>query len=343
MAPVYSSSNDAGRESPVRVVRRQLITARGSQEMPTPRVVLHMPDLDALQTVALGPVRPTSRRRIDAAHKVEPTSSRTAGNRDAERAADSDANETNEAAAHPLLNLIRVPLGKWLAPVGGGKFSVGSMSKWVVMMQQPKMLLGAIVAVAMQLAAVLAMIGGGNSSNDKHAGSDHAAHSHGDSANHGLPQRLAEQHADHRHGPIRTPLSMPSSGGQPFAGPALMPAPQPLAGVDAKDVPPWQAPVSTLPPPAANRAPARSETVAAPPAAPISAPNETPVLSGPTNAATSLGGASGPSIGTGNVMIGRPDVSNASASGPTNVVQASTAKAKLRGTIQRKPTTGANP
>lgn len=337
MSPVNSSSNDAGRESPVRVVRRQLITARGSQEMPTPRVVLHLPDLDALQTVALGPVRPSTRRRIDAAHGVEPTSTRTSRSREAKHLGD----EEEEAPANPLLNLLRVPVGKWLAPLAGGKLTAGSL---VALLQQPKVLLGAIVAVAMQLAAVLAMLGGGSS--DKQtppvASSNTGTPAVGESSKsgaHGEQDRRFDQHAEHRHGPIRTPLNALTSDGKPFIGPSLLPAPQALSGVDARDVPPWQAPVATLPPPAANNpATLRSETVAA------------PVLSGPTNATTAAssspgggGSSSTPSIGTGNVVIGRPDISGASSTGPANIVQASSARAKLKGTIQRIPNSGVNP
>lgn len=333
MSPVNSSSNDAGRESPVRVVRRQLITARGSQEMPTPRVVLHLPDLDALQTVALGPVRPSTRRRIDAAHGVEPTSMRTGRSKEARYLAE----EGEEAPASPLLNLLRVPVGKWLAPIASGKLTAGSL---VALLQQPKVLLGAIVAVAMQLAAVLAMLGGGSS--DKHAptvassGSTTPAGAHADrSGERGGHEHPLDQHADHRHGLIRTPLNTLTSDGKPFIGPSLLPAPQALSGVDARDVPPWQAPVATLPPPAANNpATLRSETVAA------------PALSGPTNATTALPGGgelSAPTVGTGNVVIGRPDISGASNTGPANIVQASSARAKLKGTIQRIPSGGANP
>ena len=316
--------------------------------MPTPRVVLHLPDLDALQTVALGPVRPSTRRRIDAAHGVEPTSLRTGRSKEARYLAE----EGEETPASPLLNLLRVPVGKWLAPLASGKLTAGSL---VALLQQPKVLLGAIVAVAMQLAAVLAMLGGGSS--DKHAptvassGSTTPAGAHTDrSGDRGGHEHALDQHADHRHGLIRTPLNTLTSDGKPFIGPSLLPAPQSLSGVDARDVPPWQAPVATLPPPAANNpATLRSETVAAPTAAPLPSTLTAPVLSGPTNATTAAsalpggGGGSAPSVGTGNVVIGRPDISGASSTGPANIVQASSARAKLKGTIQRIPSGGANP
>lgn len=337
MAPVHSSSNDAGRESPVRVARRQLITSRGSQEMPTPRVVLHLPDLDALQTVALGPIRPaSSRRRIDTAHDVEPTSNRANRKRDTKK-----TSEVEEAPASPLLNLLRVPINKWLPPLGSGKLSVGSVGQFVVMLQQPKVLLGAIVAVAMQLAAVLAMLSGGGTATDKSTSPTTTggaiANTPSRPASSGMltpsnsgfvgGQNVGDQHAGHSHGPIRTPVNVMINNGQPFAGPSLMPAPQALSGVDAKDVPPWQAPVATLPAPTStNVATPKSESVAA------------------------------PTIGTGNLAIGGPDVSNASVetlpslstngtstNGPTNIVQTSSARAKLKGTIQRKPNGGANP
>lgn len=327
MSPSYSS-HDAAREPAVRVVRRQLITAHGAKEMPTPRVVLHLPDLDALQTVALGPVRPsTSRRRIDAAHDVEPTAKRSARKQDTKKSAD-DAEETPSS---PILNLLRVPLNKWLAPGGRGKLTAGSL---VVLMQQPKMMLGAVVAVAMQLAAVLAMLGGGGTTTDKSSAptaDNSVAHTHSHSAKQtetltAPSPNGVDQHASHTHTqrPIQTPLNVAGTNGQPFiapsAGPSLLPAPQALTGVDAKDVPPWQAPITTLPTPASSNA---------------------------------------PSPGTGNLVIGRPDgssptlnnvpVSNAPStstsgpptSGPTNVVQTSgPTRAKLKGTIQRK--SGAN-
>ncbi|MCE9606131.1 MAG: hypothetical protein K8U03_14640 [Planctomycetia bacterium] len=336
MAPLNSYSNDVGREPPVRVVRRQLITSRGSQEMPTPRVVLHLPDLDALQTVALGPARPTSRRRIDAAHGVEPTSGRSGRSRDAKKSHDSE----EAPAASPLLNLLRVPLNKWLPPLAAGKLNAGSVGQLVVLLQQPKVLLGAVVAVAMQLAAVLAMLGGGATTTDKSTPAPTPA----PTGNMNIAQSQSvvptttphEQHADHRHGPIRTPLNAQHSNGQPFIGPSLLPAPQSLAGADAKDVPPWQAPSAQLPPPSA--APVRNETVSTPTAAPI--------FRGPTNAtsnatpnSTSANNTS--SLGSEVNAVARPEVGNASTSGTTNVVQTSGGKAKLMGTIQRKPNGGA--
>lgn len=346
-----NTSQDAGRESPVRVVRRQLITAHGAKEMPTPRVVLHLPDLDALQTVALGPVRPSgSRRRIDAAHDVEPTANRSSRKPDAKISADDGSSDD---VASPLLNLLRIPIKKWLSTEGAGKLTAGSL---VVLMQQPKVMLGAIVALGMQLAAILAMLGGGGSTADKSSSpatptaGESVAHTHGNTSHGPNPQSATDQRGDHRHAahdhrPIQTPLNAMTADGKPFAGPSLLPAPQSLSGVDPKDVPPWQAPMTNLPTPSA--APTRRETVAAP------APSATaaPIFSGPTFTGPGLTGATGgtSSLGSGNVAIGTPEsasptvtnTSNPSTGGPTNVVQASGARAKLKGTIQRKPS-GAN-
>jgi hypothetical protein len=345
MSPSHTSQ-DAGREPSVRVVRRQLITAHGAKEMPTPRVVLHLPDLDALQTVALGPVRSGgSRRRIDSAHDVEPTAKRTTRKQEAKKGEDS---EKAELPATPLLNLLRVPLKKWLTTEGAGKLTAGSL---VVLMQQPKVMLGAIVALGMQLAAILAMLGGGTA--DKSANSPTPAgdvahsHSHG---SHGPEPRIspapkpADQHAAHDRRPIQTPLNAVTADGKPFAGPSLLPAPQALSGIDPKDLPPWQAPVTNLP------APTRNATIAAP------SPSAAPALAGPNLAGPGLTGAADGSSsftapaspGTGNVAIGLPEASspsvsntsNPSTSGPTNVVQTSGARVKLKGTI-RKPS-GAN-
>lgn len=330
------SSQDAGREPSVRVVRRQLITAHGTKEMPTPRVVLHLPDLDALQTVALGPVRPSgSRRRIDTAHDVEPTAKRTTRKQELKKVDDDKA----ESPASPLLNLLRVPLKKWLSSEGAGKITAGSL---VVLMQQPKVMLGAIVALGMQLAAILAMLGGGGSSADKssHPSGDVAhSHTHESHRQESRPvpaPNSGDQQVAHDRRPIQTPLNAVTSDGKPFAGPSLLPSPQSLSGIDPKDVPPWQAPVTNLPTP--KPAPTRSEAVAVPTGAPI--------FSGPNLAGSSDGGTT--SLGTGNVAIGRPEalsppVSNASnpaTGGPTNVVQASGARVKLKGTIRKS--SGAN-
>lgn len=353
MSPAHSSQ-EAGREPSVRVVRRQLITAHGAKEMPTPRVVLHLPDLDALQTVALGPVRSSgSRRRVDSAHDVEPTAKRTTRKQETKNTADDDK---GELPASPLLNLLRVPLKKWLTTEGAGKFTAGSL---VVLMQQPKVMLGAIVALGMQLAAILAMLGGGDtadkSANPSSAPAGDVAHSHSHES-HGPQTRIApapkpaDQHAAHDRRPIQTPLNAVTSDGKPFAGPSLLPAPQALSGVDPKDVPPWQAPVTNLPTPTAT--PTRSATIAAPSPSPSAAPAFAgPNFAGPGLTSASDGSselAAPNSLGTGNVAIGRPEssgatmsnTSNPATSGPTNVVQTSGARAKLKGTI-RKPS-GAN-
>lgn len=348
--PPSHSSHDAGREPSVRVVRRQLITAHGAKEMPTPRVVLHLPDLDALQTVALGPVRPSgARRRIDAAHDIEPTSKRSSKKQDAKKASE----DNSEDASSSLLNLLRVPIKKWLSTEGAGKFTAGSL---VVLMQQPKVMLGAIVALGMQLAAILAMLGGGSSA-DKSAGptapdDGHVAHNQanfqqGTNSRNSPNPTPNRGGAAHDHRPIQTPMNAVTADGKPFMGLSLLPAPQSLAGVDPKDVPPWQAPVTNLPTPTATAA--RSEAVvAAPSSAQVPTATAAPVFSGPTFAGSAPIGAPA-SLGTGNVALSPPQEANPTVTntstpatnGPTNVVQANGGRAKLKGTIQRKPS-GAN-
>jgi hypothetical protein len=218
-----SPTDDAARGDSVRPARRPL-AVRGVQELPAARVVLHLPDLEALSSVALGPPQPTSRRRIDPPHVVEAATE------------PESASRTAAAPGGPsLVNLFRMPLDK-LTPeniVQGGK-KLGQIALWI---QQPKMMLAAVAAVALQLAAVLAMLtGSGDTAPD---GADSHNHVH---SPRGTPI------VDHRR-PIQTPLNaapsqyspMPQNfgpGRAPVAGGRPSP-PQPLPGVNTDELPAW--------------------------------------------------------------------------------------------------------
>ena len=115
-----------------------------------------------------------------------------------------------------------------------GSKKLGQIALWI---QQPKMMLAAVAAVALQLAAVLAMLtGSGDTVPD---GAD--SHNHARSP-HGAPI------VDHRR-PIQTPLNAPAGQYSPMLpnfGPGRGPVsvvqptpPQPLPGVNTDELPAW--------------------------------------------------------------------------------------------------------
>jgi len=199
--------------------------------------VLHLPDLEALTGVALGPPQPAARRRVDPPHVVEPagdaeTSARPSASRSI--TAGPAAVATNAAGRPSLVNLLKVPLDKLTAEnIVQGSKKLGQIALWL---QQPKMMLAAVAAVALQLAAVLAMLTG---TGDKPVDDSGARpHLHGP---HGAPI------VDHRR-PIQTPLNAPSQfspmlpGFGPQRGPvsvAQPSPPQPLPGVRNEELPAW--------------------------------------------------------------------------------------------------------
>ncbi|MBN8627954.1 MAG: hypothetical protein J0M17_20950, partial [Planctomycetes bacterium] len=247
----------------VRVARRQLLT-RTTAELPPPRVVLHLPDLNALDGVVLGPPKPAAQRRFDAAHTAE--ESRTRGSRSERDSYKSRAIDDADDGALPqpveptLANVLRVPL-RQLAPKLLDTNNIQRIGKLLVLLQQPKMLLAAIIAAGLQLAAVLAMFTGQaptDQSKSPNSGGDNSpvAVSGPNAGPSGGPI------AGHRHpdpinggGAIRTPASMgfglpqlPAGGSSPpeniAVGPTApsLPPPQSLPGANPTELPSWGGP-----------------------------------------------------------------------------------------------------
>ena len=271
-------TNDPGRVDSVRVARRQLLTARATSDQPPPRVVLHLPDLNALDGVVLGPPKPITHRRFDGAHTAEdnyPPSSRSP--RDESRA---DAPSRTEPT---LANVLRVPLGKLMPQLAKGT-TLEKIGKLIILAQQPKMLFAAIVAAALQLAAVLAMFTGEGTTGEqtKSPTENHHDHDH----DHGHVVAHSDEHfpgfapSTGSSGRIRTPASVgfaapstPATSGN-VAGPTLapplapsLPPPQGLPGTAPGDLP-WQAPADmatsgspTLAPPKTGGKPTRAKLV----------------------------------------------------------------------------------
>src|SRR5689334_7550629 len=97
--------------------RRHLLTTRRSADV-VPRDVLHLPDLDALSAVAVGPPRSATRRRIDAAHIVEEVVSSTKG---PSNGGATSAGGSQGDTAQQLVRLLKAPLGKFVPPwLAGG-------------------------------------------------------------------------------------------------------------------------------------------------------------------------------------------------------------------------------
>jgi len=231
MSPTPRSPTDDARGEPVRPARRPL-TVRGVQQLPAPRVVLHLPDLEALSSVSLGPPQPAARRRVDPAHVVEPAAETDSATR--------ASAPSNTATGRPsLAKFLKVPLDK-LTPeniANGGK----KLGQLALLIQQPKMMLAAVAAVALQLAALLAMFTGSGDKQPETSGDrPHGVHSH---APHGAPI------VDNRR-PIQTPLNSAPSQYSPMfpsIGPwsqspisvAQPSPPQTLPGVQTDELPAW--------------------------------------------------------------------------------------------------------
>lgn len=267
-------SNDPGRVDSVRVARRQLLTARATAEQPPPRVVLHLPDLNALDGVVLGPPKPITHRRFDSAHTADDTyPSPSRPPRDDARA---DAPSRTEPT---LANVLRVPLDKIVPQLTKGT-TLEKIGKLIILAQQPKMLFAAIVAAALQLAAVLTMFTGGGTSNDQTQSPADDHHDHGHAVVHSGTHPGGFAPTSGTSGQIRTPASIgfatpstPATSGN-VAGPTLaptlapsLPPPQGLPGAAPGDLP-WQAPGEmatsgspTLAPPKAAAKPTRAKLV----------------------------------------------------------------------------------
>lgn len=323
------SSDDARRDGSVRVARRALLTARTAADKP-PRVVLHLPDLDALSAVALGPAKPTSHRRLDQRHALPtaPTSSA--------RQSDDDQAPRSSQVAPILTTLLREPLKKFVPQLASGGVNV---AQWIAIIQQPKMILAAVVAVGLQLAAVLAMLSG-----NKDAGPTPSGSRETDMA--GAPA----QTAPYSRGPlefgrpIQTPLTTApeslswenAARTPPPPWPQTYPAPQPLPG-----------PVVVAQPTAPSVAAGGAEfhqlpqfpTGGAPTMAP---PVSLPALAGPPT--SSVPSATQPAVGSGPEMFPSATQSNDDRrSTPAVTVGSGSARARLRGTIKKPSDAGQQP
>lgn len=244
-----TSGSRTERRSATAPTRRHLLTSHGSPAAP-PRVVLHLPDLEALSAVALGPPKPT-RRRIDSAHTVEAVADELP----------STATTTDGAGTvRQVAQLLRGPLTKLVPQVLTGGGSV--LEKTLVLLQHPKLLIAALVAVGLQLAAVLSLLSGIG----KHAAPTTTP---GSSSSVVTTMPLPKAGPDD---PIQTPLSV-------FGGPT---PPQTLPGLDPHDLPAWPNDANSggLAESKANQ-PARLEPTPAPPT--VHGPLPTlPQLSGPS-------------------------------------------------------------
>ncbi|MGC3967151.1 MAG: hypothetical protein QM775_07190 [Pirellulales bacterium] len=256
MAQAPQSAHESPRVDSVRVARRQLLTSRSTSDLPPPRVVLHLPDLNALDGVVLGPPKPIAHRRYDAAHTAAEEGGRRRGQKTREaRDRDGDDDVREKSAPTPiaptLANVLRVPLSE-LAPKWADATNIQRLGRLIVLLQQPKMLLAAIVAAGLQLAAILAMLTGQtppDQTKTPNNGGTQVATAPAPSIPH-----------THSHGdrPIHTPASMgfglpmmPSGGAAPphnsppqnVAGPSqapALPAAQSLPGMGPNDLPGWQ-------------------------------------------------------------------------------------------------------
>ncbi len=325
MAP-YSNPlpEDAGRKESVRSVRRTLPTARRAGEPVPPRVVLHLPDLDALSAVALGPPKPASYRRLDAAH---PTTSQRHAPRKTR-----DEPEPSAAAADvgpTLTSLLKEPLRKFVPSLTADPESIG---RWILLLQQPKVLLAAVLAVGLQLAAVLAMITG---QKEPAPATSPAAHEVAERG--GLPSLGGRQVDLGRT--IQTPVSavpgtLPAdapltlntpwsqSAGSRSTGPIVVAQPAPpaplLPNLDMREVPSF--PVAGVPveTPSADAATATQST-----------PPNLPNLAGPVSPAN----VAPPGSPQFPALVDSPG--DARRSTPALPVGVTTQRAKLRGTIKK--------
>jgi hypothetical protein len=261
--------------------------------------------LEALSAVALGPPTPAARRRVDSGHTETRAQESFAKPTTAVPVADGDSSQN-------LARLFRALPGKFAAQwLTGGPTMLG---KTLVLLQQPKMALAAVVAIGLQLAAVLAMLTGDGKTNSNPSAAVDAPAAAVPLAAQGGPRD-----------PIQTPMSV-------FGGGPVTP-PQTLPGLDAHDLPAWPG-ETTLPSlagpsvpssqanlpaklaPAAERLPTPAPPVRAPNAA-ISSGDSSPML-------PQLSGLKSRSDETAEVAGGKP-------------------KARLHGTIKKISTRGATP
>lgn len=274
--PASVPGTDRDRAAPV--MRRQLLTTRGSQEAP-PRVVLHLPDLDALSAVAIGPPRPAERRRVDPPHTV--VAERHEEHR--EERTDGKSKPLSAAVKKQLFDLAKAPVGQLYEQVApGGKIS---LPRLILVLQSPKILLAAVAAIGLQFAAILAMFTGGTvtdpnaptastSTSTKVVGAPDVS-----LPSVSLPATSPFAGAS---GPIQTPLSAPNSfapslqglGSPTIVAQPSLPPPQSLPGLKPGDVPPWGddkiAPLVATPSPTTTAPIANAPATLAAPTLPIS-------------------------------------------------------------------------
>lgn len=309
MAQAPYSSHESSRVDSVRVARRQLLT-RTASELPPPRVVLHLPDLNALDGVVLGPPKPAAQRRFDAAHTAD--EARTRGSRPERdsyksRAADDDDHMMPQPVEPTLANVFRVPLGQ-LAPKILDTTNIQRIGKLLVLLQQPKMLLAAIIAAGLQLAAVLAMFTGQAPTDQAKSPNSGSGNSQVATSGPGVGPIAGHRHPDRINsgGAIRTPASMgfglpqiPSGGSAPSenvatapsapTGPQApsLPPPQSLPGANPSELPSWGGPSLAGAPTAAPAVPTDGAPALAPPKPADVAPGSSAVTASTAPVATS--------------------------------------------------------
>jgi len=291
----------------VPVSRRHLVTARGSQDA-APRVVLRLPDLDALAAVALGPAQPATRRRFDAAHHGDVADRSTKRTLPTLEPSETTTTTTTITTQSALTHLFRIPAGKLLPAWTVGGATV--LGKTWVLLQQPKMALAAVMAIGLQLAAVLAMLTGGGNTASKSPTDDVLA-----APSVVFPGPLQPAGP---YDPIQTPATV-------FGRPA---APQPLPGFGPGELPAWPGdqPVpkvaGTAMPGEANR-PAKLSSGGAP-------------IPPPALGAPGAGGSYSGNLSTNQSRLTEATMSRLQ----SGDAQAERPKARLHGTIKKISTSG---
>jgi hypothetical protein len=362
-----SSASEGARDRAAPPLRRKLLVQRGGHDA-APRVVLHLPDLEALAAVAIGPPTPAgSRRRVDAAHAAVP-------------AAHHDEAPTGPSvvgqAAQALSRFLKEPYE------AGGPRSAGTGATLVhlaAILQRPKVMAAGVTALGLQLAAVLALFLGETKQPETNTTAADDTAPPAVSWPISTPGReIGGREIGGREiaGPIQTPLSSPpgllNSPGimpTPFgdthrgplpgtaAGPTLvvqpnMPAPQSLPTLDPRDLPPWggNSLTPSLGPQLAGpdaAAPSQLKANGAPtPAPPRGTTLETLPL--PSLTAPALGNANVAAPSASESVLPLPTLPSLGSSKPTSALPVSNGggagrpKARLQGTIQKVSPAGNN-
>lgn len=353
MAMVPNSSTSSSREAGTGSVRRKLLTTRASTSGP-PRVVLHLPDLDALATVSVGQPKRGDRRRVDTAHAA----SVAAPHRERNAEADDD---TGREAQHLVRNILgHVEKLSGRAVTGGS-----TLVQIAALLQKPKVMAAGVAALGLQLAALLAMFLGdgkpadGTSANQAKTGNGGPA----------VVENRPSYPGTEAIGGIQTPLSAPpellhSQGGPSLligpgtnAGSPRLSSPQspsptivaqpnlpPLPRLNGSELPPWDAHENFVVPPGPQfaapalppYAPAATGTLPVIPARP--GPAESATLNAPSIATENSRGPS-PAVGSQSILslpsMPSSDGARSTPALPVSQPGNGRPKARLNGTIQK--------